>query len=670
MQTPKREVTEIMGTAAVDPPLVTVSSPASESEQATTASCHSTELPDATETRHKRDSNIGGDCDTGSNTTSSTCVTTTETTTKRDTDITADLWAHGPNGSGPTDAFCAALAIPPDLLRSEVSTSTSESVGAGSTANPGFEVESGATAVAVVTPPVSVCVDNFESMWNEIVLTTGHATFVAIDTEFTGFGNLKAEKLIPDRYLSFRSVAQSQSLVQIGISAFSRVPQPSATAKPATNPSVRQSSQVKRQIAPLSPNQEIGGKLKGEGVKAAPKRTCTSTGAVRYNVHTYELLVCKQDLFEVTPSSMKFLVETGFDLNNLFLKGIPFWGGGKEEPAEPSVPKSHKTLVTLFAHILRQQKIPIILHNGSLDLVFLYQNFIGELPPDLKQFSDSISNDFPPLYDTKWIAEKSFNETASYLQYLFAKCERMSKSRGAVICTPLFLSFKRNLSTTQTPHKLKCCNAYAATGHCRWNKSCRYSHDINQILDAEESRSALHQQPCQPQKKRTRFAPQHSIPAVSTVVTAATESPPEDPKEELSLPTTSPTPNPIDTTADTQDTPEQPSTDHASTLPTHPTATETATTSPPSPPSQTALPLPTALVASPPPVVQDGSPQTSTPSNSNIGMHHAGCDAFATGFVYASYLSRLGNGMLNHKNKIYLPGKQQPLYLEKSAYGN
>lgn len=46
---------------------------------------------------------------------------------------------------------------------------------------------------------------------------------------------------------------------------------------------------------------------------------------------------------------------------------------------------------------------------------------MAELPPSLSAFVSSVADMFPPIYDTKFVAEFLFRESVSYLEYLFAK---------------------------------------------------------------------------------------------------------------------------------------------------------------------------------------------------------------------------------------------------------
>lgn len=77
------------------------------------------------------------------------------------------------------------------------------------------------------------------------------------------------------------------------------------------------------------------------------------------------------------------------------------------------------SLVQLF-HVLVAANVPVILHNGLLDLMFLYQNLYLNLPAKLSTFTADVEELFPAgIYDTKYISEYLVRTKASYLQYVF-----------------------------------------------------------------------------------------------------------------------------------------------------------------------------------------------------------------------------------------------------------
>jgi len=77
---------------------------------------------------------------------------------------------------------------------------------------------------------------------------------------------------------------------------------------------------------------------------------------------------------------------------------------------------------SLLAYLLHLG-LPVVVHNGWLDLLFLYRSFYAPLPPSLPSFMADLSEMFQRggVYDTKAIAEYQVRETASFLEYIFRK---------------------------------------------------------------------------------------------------------------------------------------------------------------------------------------------------------------------------------------------------------
>ena len=86
-------------------------------------------------------------------------------------------------------------------------------------------------------------------------------------------------------------------------------------------------------------------------------------------------------------------------------------GDGEREPS----------LHHLLATILAVGK-PLVVHNGWIDLLFLYGNFYSPLPPSLGTLLADISEMFVGgVYDTKAIAQYEMMQEATFLEFLFRK---------------------------------------------------------------------------------------------------------------------------------------------------------------------------------------------------------------------------------------------------------
>lgn len=75
----------------------------------------------------------------------------------------------------------------------------------------------------------------------------------------------------------------------------------------------------------------------------------------------------------------------------------------------------------IFKHII-SRRVPIVVHNGLLDMCFIYHSFYATLPNSLDMFLSDLDEMFPGgIYDTKYVADYVTRETKSFLAYLFRK---------------------------------------------------------------------------------------------------------------------------------------------------------------------------------------------------------------------------------------------------------
>jgi len=222
-----------------------------------------------------------------------------------------------------------------------------------------------------------------------------------------------------------------------------------------------------------------------------------SEGRLNIRVKTYNIVVLCTENFVVEPASLTFLVGHGFDFNKQYAKGVPYTRGDDKEPSKLA---SQHSVRNLFNELILANK-PLVLHNGFLDLVFLYENFYSKLPDKLQVFTADLSEMFPAgLFDTKFVSENSVREPASFLLYLFKKCQRNNLQHQKHGQKHVCLKFPEKTALTGFTEELYCgshdeneavhadvhvCEKYAAYGFCPREKTCLLSHDVDDVLDRE-----------------------------------------------------------------------------------------------------------------------------------------------------------------------------------------
>jgi len=138
-----------------------------------------------------------------------------------------------------------------------------------------------------------------------------------------------------------------------------------------------------------------------------------------------------------------------------------------------------------------------VLHNGFIDLVFLYQNFYADLPDVSMKFLADLEEIFSGgIFDTKYISEFHAHSNVSYLEYLYTKA--LYENTQIKTNTKLDVSFLISdnnkdslqlsdfqMDSKKEPINKKICHNYSTYGYCSRIETCEKSHDVNLIIQAE-----------------------------------------------------------------------------------------------------------------------------------------------------------------------------------------
>ncbi|KAG9321376.1 hypothetical protein KVV02_002108 [Mortierella alpina] len=459
-----------------------------------------------------------------------------------------------------------------------------------------------------------------------IVQLLKQAAFIALDAEFTGLGSRSETtraKDVQERYQHLCELAKTHALVAFGLAIFIR-----------TEP--------------------VAKKDKDSDMDMEGKPPQSSENERAFRVHNFNFSMLVENDYMVSPKSMLFLAENGLDLNQWIMEGIPYTGGDRLTN-EGGRGNPNGIMRSIFKRIMTRQ-VPVVVHNGFLDLIFLYQSFYADLPPKLATFVADLSDMFPGgLFDTKFISDYITRERSSFLAYLFRKYERddlrlkmedsndtdVQKSLALRIFSTfdiqprLALPASTDLEAIKTDEientpGVQLCEDYAYHGVCKKNMRCGKSHNLDLILDAEE------QQRDSKRRKRQKRSLTAEATAIDENPDAGTTTADGGPDQEHLADTT-----PSSLTA------AAPSTCLATDAPLQPSTTTTTTT--------TTMRNTRAAEN----VVQPGEK-----------FHSAYYDAFMTGTIFAHQLNQHKPDEIEAqaKNKIYLIGKSFPLMVEKSAF--
>ncbi|KAJ3272600.1 Target of EGR1, member 1 (Nuclear) [Terramyces sp. JEL0728] len=289
---------------------------------------------------------------------------------------------------------------------------------------------------------------NLQTLSLTIKLAITNAEFISIDTEFTGLGNKGTkDQNIEDRYIALAELAKTHAVNAVGLSLFELV----------------------------------------------EDKECT-----KYKVSNFHFVMLSTLPHMISPSSMSFLVEHGFDFNDQFRNGIPYSPGN-----DAILEQNDKQCNTIF----RGQECPVVLHNGMLDLVFLYQSFYAKLPPTLPAFIADVTEMFPgKLFDTNERAQEDRKkEGEKWIKVEIKEPIKHKTTKTALKLWEMGLAPKIQKShSTGKPF----CEQFANHGVCQEGRDCQLSHSLDLILDHLEGKHKA---------KKSKTEPVETDPAVAAI---------------------------------------------------------------------------------------------------------------------------------------------------------
>ncbi|XP_010889662.2 target of EGR1 protein 1 [Esox lucius] len=489
---------------------------------------------------------------------------------------------------------------------------------------------------STAVPVIDVQNDNFKELWPAMVLAFKTASFIALDTELSGLGSRKAllAECIEDRYKAICNAARTRSILSLGLACYKKLENKDDT----------------------------------------------------YLVQVYNLTLLCSEEYVIEPQSVQFLVQHGFDFNKQYAEGVPYLKGNDKGSDAHGI-----NMRMLFVELLRARK-PLVLHNGLIDMVFLYQCFYAHLPDKLGTFTADLSQMFPAgIYDTKYATEYELRFAASYLEYAYKKC-KLDNSKSIEASDSerhLFLEFCKYsghlssyvdyrpcLAGSIPEGPLNVCQSFSAYGWCPNGSQCPLSHDTDLIIQYDEKNE-------EKKKKRKRKRKNSSQGKVDS------EGAPDNKQRHMELeqsqdqliPDTET--KPPDVTELVDGTQAQVSGSEGITKAENMEAEENTISEP-----QTVSAEVERKTDKDPGQgngVLEQQHQATTESDKNEskrkklegGTHRAGFDAFMTGYIFsyaATLTEKLGGPQSSESwlpeclNKVYLSGKSVPLHIVKSTF--
>ncbi|KAI8369688.1 ribonuclease H-like domain-containing protein [Blakeslea trispora] len=358
-----------------------------------------------------------------------------------------------------------------------------------------------------------VTAKNLDFYYSKLLDKIKGASCVALDFEFTGLSKAKTTDM-NHRYVALKETIETHSIVSMGICIIRRN---------AIESDLVRSAGTDCQDPPQPPPASNSSNREKED----------SSCHLNFECDNFEFLACTDTNFLINEDTGRFLTEHNFSFDRLFQQGIRFTTPLEQlkrtsrdyhSPLSETEQKERLKLSNLWQtiiSILECNTIPLIVHNGLYDIMYLYHSFIGILPNTLREFETAVSSRFTSgIYDTKHLVNVYGSEfNANFLPYLFHKCDRLRQNSfgqdqpslpyfevtvnqpilpptatktADLPVTPKGVKRKSLHSEPSPKRKLIVCKAYAERGYCPKEKqgdplhqSKSQMHDVQVVLDLE-----------------------------------------------------------------------------------------------------------------------------------------------------------------------------------------
>ncbi|XP_036409830.1 target of EGR1 protein 1 [Megalops cyprinoides] len=472
---------------------------------------------------------------------------------------------------------------------------------------------------SMMVPVIDVQNNNFKELWPAMLLAIKTSSFIALDTELSGLGTRKAllAESIEDRYKAICHAARTRSVLSLGIACYKKL-----------------------------------------------ENKADDT----YLVQVYNLTLLCTEEYIIEPQSVQFLAQHGFDFNKQYAQGIPYYKGN-----DKGGDVHGQNMRTLFVELLRARK-PLVLHNGLIDMVFLYQCFYAHLPERLGTFTADLSEMFPAgIFDTKYATEYELRFAASYLEYAYKKCKLencklVEVGGGGPHLFLEFCSYSGNMRSyidyrpcsdcSSQEGRLDICLRFSAYGWCPNGSSCPMSHNTDLILQQDEKVKADKRR--KRKQKRKQKAAQEAGSQEEDCVPSGKKPCLEGVSDTVTAPG-----------AEGEPMNDQPQGEE------EPLNVERTPTLAAEGNCGNGAYEPQAASADgtpddPPPAAKTGAEG----KKAEGGTHRAGFDAFMTGYIFSFACTLKGRPdesssdtrLPECQNKLYLSGKSVPLHIVKSTF--